>query len=183
MIWIHPPCFFHTSYITPKYISDWSPINPLQNHACICHLFECNLRELGAFVVTHHIKVLNVLYTAIYSLHHKLHFDALFLVHVCTINGSWDIITPAGPISPAPDILFYIRDHASTISTWQTYFLRPGIDSNTANSAWILSVGAKNEPIYVTRLRTSSLHWKAIVIRILLSKVIRDSSERRLVAV
>jgi hypothetical protein len=49
-------------------------------------------------------------------------------------------------------------------------FLRPADDLNTANSAWILYVGAN-----VTRLRTTtcSLYGKSIAIRIFLSKLLK----------
>jgi hypothetical protein len=38
--------------MTLKRISDWSAVNPLQNE-CICHLFDGNLGELGAFLQTY----------------------------------------------------------------------------------------------------------------------------------
>jgi hypothetical protein len=41
----------HTS-LTLKSISSWSAVNPLQNE-CICHLFDGNLGELGAFLQTY----------------------------------------------------------------------------------------------------------------------------------
>jgi hypothetical protein len=36
-------------FMTLKCISDLSAVNPLQNE-CICHLFDGNLGELGAFL-------------------------------------------------------------------------------------------------------------------------------------
>jgi hypothetical protein len=47
------PSFSHTSYMTLKRISDWSVVNPLQSNICICHLFDGNLGELGAFLQTY----------------------------------------------------------------------------------------------------------------------------------
>jgi hypothetical protein len=46
-------------------------------------------------------------------------------------------------------------------------------DSNRTNSAWILSISANNSPVYVTRLRTISLHEKSIAIGIFLSKLLQ----------
>jgi hypothetical protein len=43
------PSFSHTSYMALKRMSDWSAVNPLQNE-CICHSFDGNLGELGAFL-------------------------------------------------------------------------------------------------------------------------------------
>jgi hypothetical protein len=52
--------------------------------------------------------------------------------------------TPAGPVRwqywpPHSDFLFFIRDPHVLQKIWWSQFLRPAIDSNTANSALILS--------------------------------------------
>jgi hypothetical protein len=56
---------------------------------------------------------------------------------------------------------------------WWNQFLKSAIDSNRANSAWILSVSAKNYSHFIT----SRLHGEAIVIRIFLSKLLQTWPE------
>jgi hypothetical protein len=113
----------------------------------------------------------------------------LFLLHRYTeyyVNWHMARTTPSGPFGGSTDsrrsstpIFCYASGTRMPLrKRWWIQFLRPAIDSNTANS----SISAKNSPIYVTRLRRSGLHRKAIAIRIFLSKFLQAWPEQPNVA-
>jgi hypothetical protein len=81
---------------------------------------------------------------------------------------------PAGPVrwrywppedQPATNIFCNLHPGPMSSASHVNQILKLADDLNTTNSAWILSVSANNKPIYITRLRTTSLHGKTIAIK------------------